>query len=286
MSAFRLWGGELVRLRVDRDGVSAGCCGVVWGIYDTAPVSFEATFIDQNGHETDATFEEHHVDLLPAGARPPFPERMEAVRRVLESSSGRGGDRSMRNEDVHRIQFESTLDEVVDANIRLTTRTRSFRAYRTRAVWIAGASLGGTLLGVVFLRSRRGDVALSVSLWSTLVVLAVVLGACFGYAYGRYINSAMRRQYRRVVAEQFGGITSIQCVVELRRNGVWALQKGIEMTFPWSNSVGIDDTGEEIELLFSPGLVGVPNRAFRDDVQRTRFLERARALARESKTAS
>lgn len=99
-------------------------------------------------------------------------------------------------------------------------------------MWIAGAYLAGALLGVVVLRSRQGDVALSVTIWSALVVLAVVLGACFGYAYGRYINSAMRRQYRRVVAEQFGEITSIPCVVELRQGGVWVLQKGIDMTCP------------------------------------------------------
>jgi hypothetical protein len=192
----------------------------------------------------------------------------------------------MKDKDIHRIHFESTLDEIVDANIRLTTSTRSFQLYRDRAVWIAGASLGVALLGVVFLRSQQEDVELSIAIWGLLVVVAVLLGAGFGYAYGRYIDSAMRRQYRRVVSEQFGGITTVSCDIELRQGGVWVLQKGIEMTFPWSNSVGIEDTADAIELQFSPGLVVARNRAFRDEAERRGFLERARALAAEFETTS
>ena len=33
--SFRAWRG--VRLRVSRDGVAAGCCGVVWGVYQYDP---------------------------------------------------------------------------------------------------------------------------------------------------------------------------------------------------------------------------------------------------------
>src|SRR5436309_1612178 len=170
----------------------------------------------------------------------------------------------MEDENVHRIHFDSTLDEVVDANIRLTTRTRSFRAYRARAVWVAGGCLGGALLGVVFFRSKQADVELSTTIWGILIVLAVTLGTGFGYVYGRYINWAMRRQYRRVVSEQLGGVADVPCDIELRRGGVWVLQKGVEMTFPWANSVGVEDTGDAIELRFSPGLVVARNRAFRD----------------------
>src|SRR5258708_1063130 len=106
----------------------------------------------------------------------------------------------MEDEDVHRIHFDSTLDEVVDANIRLTTRTQSFRSYRTRAVWVAGVSLAGALIGVVLFRSKQQEVEISTTMWGVVVVLAVMLGAGLGYAYGLYINSAMRRQYKRVVS--------------------------------------------------------------------------------------
>jgi hypothetical protein len=53
------------------------------------------------------------------------------------------------------------------------------------------------------------------------------------------------------------------------------------MTFPWKNAAGIEDTGDAIELRFSPGLVVARNRAFRDETERRQFLERARTLARD-----
>lgn len=190
-------------------------------------------------------------------------------------------------EDVHRIHFDATLDEIVDVNLRLTTRTQSFRAYRARAVWVAGGCLSAAVLAMVFIRARQADVAVSTAIWGVLVVVALTLGAGFGYLYGLYVDWAMRRQYKRVVAEQLellGGTTDVRCDIELRREGVWVVQKGLEVTFPWSNAAGIEDTGDAIELRFSPGLVVARNRAFHNSLDRARFLERARELASEFKT--
>ena len=97
--------------------------------------------------------------------------------------------------------------------------------------------------------------------------------------YGLYYDRAVRRQYRRVVAEQFGGASHFQCEIALLDNGVRVVQKGVEMMFPWSNAAGVEDTGDAIELRFTPGLVVARNRAFRDEAARVQFLERARALA-------
>jgi hypothetical protein len=131
----------------------------------------------------------------------------------------------------YRIHFDATLDELVDANLRLRTRSRSAQGYRTRSVWVAGGALCVALLAVVFIRARAAPVHVSVAIWGVLVVVALGLGAVFGYV------------------------------------------------FPWSNAAGVEDTGDAIELRFTPGIVVARNRAFRDGVDRARFLERARALA-------
>ena len=186
-------------------------------------------------------------------------------------------------DDVHRIHFESTLDEIVEVNLRLTPRTQSFRAYRARAVWVAGGCLSAGVLAMVFIRARQADVDVSAAIWGVVLAAALARGAGFGYVYGLYVDWAMRRQYRRVIAEQLGGTTNVRCDIELRREGVWVVQKGLEITLPWSNAAGIEDTGDAIELRFSPGLVVARNRAFRDALDRARFLERARELASEFK---
>jgi hypothetical protein len=187
----------------------------------------------------------------------------------------------MDDEEVHRIHFDSNLDEVVDAGMRLTTSTQSFRAYRARAVWIAGGCLSAALLATVFFRSGKEHIELSAPMWSILFVVALSLGGAFGYLYGLYLDRSMRRQYKSIVSEQFGGVTAVRCDIELRREGVRVVQNGVEMTFPWKNAAGIEDTGDAIELRFRPGLVVARSRAFHDETERKQFLERARTLARD-----
>jgi hypothetical protein len=187
----------------------------------------------------------------------------------------------MEDDDRHRIQFDATLDEVVDASMRLTTRTQAFRQYRARAVWITGGCLAAALLATVLYRRGQVDVPMSAAAWGILVAVALLLGAVFGYSYGLSLEWSMRRQYRRMVVEHLGGVMDVRCDIELRREGVRAVQNGVETMFPWNKTAGVEDTGDAIELRFRPGLVVVRNRAFRDETERTRFLELARAGARE-----
>ena len=69
---FTLLGGEVVRLRTGHaDGcLPAGTLGVVWGVYDTDPPSFEATFIDSAGDAHDIMFQPDEVELTDAAAAP------------------------------------------------------------------------------------------------------------------------------------------------------------------------------------------------------------------------
>jgi hypothetical protein len=185
----------------------------------------------------------------------------------------------MEDENVYRIQFDATLDDIVDAHLRLTTRSQRIRIQRARAIWIAGACLSGGLLATVFFRSRQHDVELSAATWGIVIAAALTLGAGFGYLYGVYLNRTMRQQYRRIAAEQLDGAGDVRVDIELRREGAWVAQRGVEIIFAWSNAAGIEDTGDAIELRFRPGLVVARNRAFRDAAERERFLERARALS-------
>ena len=71
-----------MRLRIAREGLPAGCCGIVWGIYDQTPTVYEATFVDEHGKQ-DATFEEGDVEQLSDVDIAPFPKRLEEIRLAL-----------------------------------------------------------------------------------------------------------------------------------------------------------------------------------------------------------
>jgi hypothetical protein len=81
----RFHGGEIVRLRRDLEALKAGCCGVLWGVYGSEPVVYEATFVDAAG-STDATFSESDVHEVPDVQLAPFSTRLEEIRHALELS--------------------------------------------------------------------------------------------------------------------------------------------------------------------------------------------------------
>ena len=91
---------------------------------------------------------------------------------------------SMDDKSADRIGFDSSLDEIVDATIRVTTRTHSFRAQRARAVWVAGGCLSVGILAMVFYRSRQEHFELPVAAWAIVSAVALILGPCFGWLMG------------------------------------------------------------------------------------------------------
>ncbi len=64
-------GGEIVKLRVDfpEAELKSGDVGVLWGVYNTDPLSYEATFRNQRLQLVDMTFEFHQVEQLPPQAK-------------------------------------------------------------------------------------------------------------------------------------------------------------------------------------------------------------------------
>ena len=88
MPEFRFQGGEIVRLRHDHEDLKAGCCGVLWGVYDMNPVLYEACFVHETG-ETDSMFGDADVDEIVDVSQAPFPERLEEIRLVILGSQNR-----------------------------------------------------------------------------------------------------------------------------------------------------------------------------------------------------
>lgn len=183
--------------------------------------------------------------------------------------------------NIRRVEFDSTPDEVVDANMRLVQHTGTYRKQRTSYQWLVGVSVAGGLAVAI---ARTNDVPS----YGTLAVgacAALICGPALGILYGRYHDSWVRRNYRRLINEMYGGVETIHCEYELRDDALWSRSVHSEISFPWSRLTRVVDVPGSIELWFDPGLAVVRDRAFRNPEQRREFLDSVRRQLKPDNTA-
>ncbi len=181
-------------------------------------------------------------------------------------------------EPIHRITYDATIDDAVDVALRLAGRTRAFRSQIRRNVVIVGI-LGGLAAIVAWILTGRSPTALGAAL---ATAIAVPFGIIFAFVFRHFLMQEMRKQHRKIVAEQFGGKPTIPSELELRSDALWVRQAGMEMTFPWTLCTGIQDNADDIELNVPPGLCVVRNRRFASAAARQDFLDTARRLQRSA----
>ena len=89
-----------------------------------------------------------------------------------------------------RVEFDSTLDEVVDANIRLVRHTTSFRRQRLWSQLFAGGCLTVVLVALTLLRDQPPPGTVAV-----VVGIGLVAGLVVGYRYGSFHDWYVRQCY-------------------------------------------------------------------------------------------
>ena len=168
-----------------------------------------------------------------------------------------------------RIEFDATLDEVVDVNVKLAENTTAFRRQRLSSQVMTGGTVVVALVAMVIAQQAPLDP------WSLAIVggVALVVGPVIGYLYGFFHDGYVRRHSRRMVLEMQGGAESVHCEFEIRPDVLWFKSIYGEMSFPWSRLKRVHDEGSSIELWFDPGLAVVRNRAFSRDEDRRDFIE-------------
>ena len=168
-----------------------------------------------------------------------------------------------------RVEFDATLDELVDVNMRLAEHTVAFRRQRLWSQAFVGGCLTVALVATVI---ARGGL-LPPTTVAIVVGGAVVGGVLLGYLYGHFHNWYIRRNYRQMVNEMLGGAESVRCEFEPRPDVLWCRTTSVEMSFAWSRLKRVHDEGSSVELWFDPGLAVVRNRAFLRAEDRRDFIE-------------
>ena len=109
--------------------------------------------------------------------------------------------------------------------------------------------------------------------------IAVVFGAVLSPFYGRLYDAGLYRRLRRAMTKMYGKSSTWICEIELRREGTWMRNLGVEVLFPWSDTIDIADVDGAIELRFRGGVVVARDKAFATIDHRRTFIEAARELA-------
>ena len=162
-----------------------------------------------------------------------------------------------------RVQFIYSQEDLVDATMRFSARSKSLRGLRRkRAVW--SALLLGSVILVVFRFSMKGAISGAVA-----ALIALIIDP-FTYKY------QFRRNLRKIFKEQYGEENEFICEVELLPDGLKTSGENSQCRTEWETIEEIVSTNDSVNIFGRKGGVIVRNRAFSSIEERLRFIELAR----------
>jgi hypothetical protein len=173
-----------------------------------------------------------------------------------------------------RVQFEYTIDDLVDVQVRALKRSAAARAWRRRDLVITSL-LSGVLLFVII----PGETA------SRLIVGAIglILGALL---YPKVNEETVKRRLRKLFQENAGPEKVFICEVELRESGVHISQNALEIIYRWENVKEVQETKDSVDIYAEKGgLVVVRKRAFKGSAEQKDFIELATQYLKTTQTA-
>jgi len=167
-----------------------------------------------------------------------------------------------------KVQFDFTVDDMVDVAERAVTRSPVARSWRWQGL-LTSCLLSALVAYIVVPGSdaRR--------------LFAAVIGALIAAAI--YPFSAARSRKRRLqkyFRERFGGDGPYSCEVELTPTGLVTVQSGTRTVRDWSSIVQIQETADSVDFVTKgAGSLIVRNRAFRSAEEHHAFVKLARSYA-------
>ena len=165
------------------------------------------------------------------------------------------------------IQFDSTIDEAVDVEIRLARQSNSFRRWKRAGFIWAPLLFLGFYFGVP-------DTPTAKLVFATLASLAFIL------IYPRSYDRILRRRIRKYLVEQLGTDKPIPCEYEFSEEGLTFRKMGVEIKLQWNTVKQINENDEDIEILTHTGGIAVlRNRIFSSPNQKDEWLKYARDRA-------
>lgn len=174
-----------------------------------------------------------------------------------------------------KVQFEFTLDDMVDVAERALDKSRLAASLRLRGVAVMVLLAGA--LGYLVMAGPA----------SHRLAFAVVLGLVVAALYPKALRTARQQRLRRLYRERLGSSGPFTCEVEIAPSGITTSQVGAHTTREWASIAAIEDRGDSIEFVTrGAGTVVVRNRAFRSREEWREFLDTARGYLAQARPAA
>lgn len=163
-----------------------------------------------------------------------------------------------------RVKFTYNQEDLVDATVRFSARSKSVRALRNkRRLW--GALLMWVIVWVLF---RFSTVGALIGVGAGIVVLLVDL---------LWYDRQYRRNLRKLFRETYGDENDFVCEVELTPEGLKTRGKDCQHNTGWEVIEEVISTDDSVDIFGRQGkCVIVRNRAFSSVEEQQRFIELAR----------
>jgi hypothetical protein len=193
-----------------------------------------------------------------------------------------------------RVQYELTLDEVAEAQLRVLHHTRAGRSW-WRDDLVGGILLTGFFTGGLIYLLHSGIAVLDrtpldrtpvhgVGVRAAVAVSAGILAACW------FPFAARKQQKRRVRAlfrEQHGP-GPFPGELELTPAGIVQREGKTEVTRAWMDVSSVEEMPGGLDIYLGRGtvLLAVPSRAFESEADRARFAAEVRRRMLEAREAA
>ena len=174
-----------------------------------------------------------------------------------------------------QVQFEYTIDDMVDVQLRVLKRSRAARSWRGRDL-VMTSLLSGAVLFAVIPEGFTGR---------------AIMG-CIGLSLGALLypilnERTVRRRLRKFCEEKAGSSKTFLCEVELNDSGVHTKSNGTQLIYPWDKVMDVQETGESVDFYSEfGGLLVVRKRAFTSPEEQEKFVELANRYVKASHLGS
>jgi hypothetical protein len=164
-----------------------------------------------------------------------------------------------------RVSFKYSQEDLVDASVRFSARSKAFREIRRRQLFWSAVLVAA--VAILFLK-----ISIVGMIIATIGALIVVI--INPYLYNRRYRKNLRKFYK----EKLGDEDEFICDVELLPEGLETSGQNFHCTSEWSAIDDIISTSDSVDIFGRKGSgCIVRNRAFSSADERQRFI----ALARE-----